>query len=86
MDVIKPIVVWLSATLPVKEPLIGPADPSSSNQNSLPAADDSKDGPASEAKPDPNPDAWIQVEKRHRQTSGKSKAGDGGDEVRKIQL
>uniref|UniRef100_A0A3B5L5M5 La ribonucleoprotein 1B n=1 Tax=Xiphophorus couchianus TaxID=32473 RepID=A0A3B5L5M5_9TELE len=62
-----------AATLPVKEPLIGPADSSSSNQDSLPAADDSKDGPASEAKPDPNPDAWIQVEKRHRQTSGKSK-------------
>lgn len=41
------------------------AEPSSSSQESLLATD----APA----PQPDPDAWIQVEKRHRQPSGKAK-------------
>ncbi|XP_074548143.1 la-related protein 1B isoform X4 [Halichoeres trimaculatus] len=45
------------------------ADPSSSSQESLPNVDTFKDTPA----PQPDPDAWIQVEKRHRQHSGKAK-------------
>lgn len=49
------------------------AELSSSKQDSIPATDHPKDAPSSDPKPDP--DAWIQVEKRHRQTSGKSKAG-----------
>lgn len=44
-------------------------DPGSSSQESLPATDDSKDAFA----PKPDPDAWIQVEKRHRQPSAKAK-------------
>lgn len=66
-----------AATLPVKEPqlesaqLQESAELSSSKQDSAPATDNPKDAPSSDPKPDP--DAWIQVEKRHRQTSGKSK-------------
>uniref|UniRef100_A0A671XER2 La ribonucleoprotein 1B n=1 Tax=Sparus aurata TaxID=8175 RepID=A0A671XER2_SPAAU len=45
------------------------AEPASSSQESLlPATDASKDAPKLD------PDAWIQVEKRHRQPSGKAKA------------
>lgn len=64
----------LSASSPVKktpesaEPQDS-TDPSSSSQESLSTSDASKDAPA----PKPDPDAWIQVEKRHRQTSGKAK-------------
>lgn len=43
------------------------AEPSSSSQESLPASDASTDTPQSD------PDAWIQVEKRHRQPPGKAK-------------
>lgn len=44
------------------------AEPASSSQESLlPATDASKDAPKLD------PDAWIQVEKRHRQPSGKAK-------------
>ncbi|KAM7376374.1 hypothetical protein PAMP_006115 [Pampus punctatissimus] len=58
-----------TASSPVKETPPESAEPQdspesgSSSQESLPAADASKD----------DPDAWIQVEKRHRQTSGKAK-------------
>lgn len=62
----------LSASSPVKttppesaEPQEDSAEPSSSSQESLPATD----APA----PQPDPDAWIQVEKRHRQPPGKPK-------------
>uniref|UniRef100_A0A3Q1B7X5 HTH La-type RNA-binding domain-containing protein n=1 Tax=Amphiprion ocellaris TaxID=80972 RepID=A0A3Q1B7X5_AMPOC len=62
-----------SASSPIKETLLesakpqNSAGPSSSSSSSLPAADDSKDAPK------PDPDAWIQVEKRHRYPSGKAK-------------
>lgn len=63
----------LSASSPVKETppqSAGPrdsADPDSSSQESSTGA--SKDAP----QPKPDPDAWIQVEKRHRQAPGKPK-------------
>ncbi|MEQ2306288.1 La ribonucleoprotein domain member 1B [Ameca splendens] len=62
-----------AATSPVKEPLVESAqlqesaEPSSSNQDSPPASNNSKDAHT------PDHEAWIQVEKRHRQTFGKSK-------------
>lgn len=64
-----------SASSPVKATPPDPvqpqdsADPGFSSQESLPATDDSKDALA----PKPDPDAWIQVEKRHRQPSAKAK-------------
>lgn len=65
----------LSASSPVKEtpPLSAEsqdsADVGSSSQESLSATDTPKDAPT----PKPDPDAWIQVEKRHRQAPGKAK-------------
>nr|XP_043903461.1 la-related protein 1B isoform X4 [Solea senegalensis] len=69
----------LSASSPVKESPPESAEsqdsvePDSSSQDSLPATETTlKDAPP----PKPDPDAWIQVEKRHKQPSGKTK-GDG---------
>lgn len=45
------------------------AEASSRSQESLP----DRDSPAPDAAPQPDPDAWIQVEKRHRQPPGKAK-------------
>ncbi|XP_017295061.1 la-related protein 1B isoform X3 [Kryptolebias marmoratus] len=64
-----------TASLPVTEPPPDSAQPGdsvklgSSGQESPPATDDPEDPPA----PKPDPEAWIQVEKRHRQASGKPK-------------
>lgn len=65
----------ISASSPVKEtpPQSAEpqdsADPDSSSQESPSSADASKDAPT----PKPDLDAWIQVEKRHRQPPGKAK-------------
>ncbi|XP_013867280.1 la-related protein 1B [Austrofundulus limnaeus] len=64
-----------TASLSVTEPSLESAQPedlvnvSPPSQESPPAPPEPKDPPA----PKPDPDAWIQVEKRHRQGSGKPK-------------
>nr|XP_015824881.2 la-related protein 1B isoform X2 [Nothobranchius furzeri] len=67
-----------TASSPVAEPLSEPlqpqdsGEPTSSNQESPLESEVSKDPIV----PKPDPDMWIQVEKRHRQASGKPK-GEG---------
>uniref|UniRef100_A0A1A8EBM8 La ribonucleoprotein domain family, member 1B n=1 Tax=Nothobranchius kadleci TaxID=1051664 RepID=A0A1A8EBM8_NOTKA len=67
-----------TASSPVAEPLSEPlqpqdsGEPTSSNQESPLETEVSKDPIV----PKPDPDMWIQVEKRHRQASGKPK-GEG---------
>lgn len=77
--------LFFLASLPVTAPPLESAQPEtlvklvSSSQESLPAKEESKDPPAIK----PDPDAWIQVEKRHRQASGKPKVGmENREEVR----
>ncbi|XP_037551105.1 la-related protein 1B isoform X2 [Nematolebias whitei] len=65
-----------TASLPMTAPPLESVQPETlvklvpSKQESLSTTDESKDPPALK----PDPDAWIQVEKRHRQASGKPKA------------
>lgn len=79
------MIVHFLASLPATAPPLESAPSETSvklvpaKQESLPATDESKDPPA----PKPDPDAWIQVEKRHRQASGKLKvAMENREEVR----